>query len=256
MRLVVPEWEAWQAPLRRYLAAKAFANWTAYQGRGVLSIVRGLEAALAFVRVEAARQCRNAGRPLDAGAAKAGVPRRRLRAQPPGGRRGSRVAWSSLVEARSKTATTGPWSLVPTSRWTTQDVARAASDVRGEHVVEPPADIPLLHVAPRRPPREQVGVVGLELAVHVDEAAAEDPLDQRALFRKLSDRARLPLLRMHVHVGPRDVQVAAQDERQSRGLKLGGVARRALRGTASSPESPCRRSARRSTRPSPAAAAR
>jgi Fe-S-cluster containining protein len=66
VRLVVPEWEAWHAPLRRFLAAKAFANWTAYQGRGVLSIVRGLEAALAFVRVEASRECRNAGQPLDA----------------------------------------------------------------------------------------------------------------------------------------------------------------------------------------------
>lgn len=66
LRLVAPEWSVWSAPLRRFLAAKAFANWTAYQGRGVLSIVRGLEAALAFVRVEAARECRNAGRPLDA----------------------------------------------------------------------------------------------------------------------------------------------------------------------------------------------
>ena len=65
IRLVVPEWEAWRAPVRRFLAAKAFANWTAYQGRGVLSIVRGLEAALAFVRIEAARECRNAGRLLD-----------------------------------------------------------------------------------------------------------------------------------------------------------------------------------------------
>jgi hypothetical protein len=65
-RLVVPEWNTWDRPLRNFLAAKAFANWTAYQGRGVLSIVRGLEAALAFVRIEAARECRNAGRPLDA----------------------------------------------------------------------------------------------------------------------------------------------------------------------------------------------
>jgi hypothetical protein len=32
----------------------------------VKSIVRGLEAALALVRVEAARQCRNGGRRLDA----------------------------------------------------------------------------------------------------------------------------------------------------------------------------------------------
>jgi len=66
VRLVVPEWATWQTPLRMFLATKAFANWTAYQGRGVLSIVRGLEAALAFVRIEASREFRNAGRPLDA----------------------------------------------------------------------------------------------------------------------------------------------------------------------------------------------
>jgi hypothetical protein len=60
------EWFAWHTPLKRYLAAKAFASWTAYQGRGVATIVRGLEAALALVRVEAARQCRNARAPLDA----------------------------------------------------------------------------------------------------------------------------------------------------------------------------------------------
>jgi hypothetical protein len=65
LQQVAPRWAQWHAPLNRYLAAKAFANWTAYQGRGVLSIVRGLEAALALVRVEAARQCRDAARPLD-----------------------------------------------------------------------------------------------------------------------------------------------------------------------------------------------
>lgn len=63
---VRPEWARFTAPLDRYLAAKSFASWTSYQGRGVASIVRGLEAALALVRVEAARQCRDAGRPLDA----------------------------------------------------------------------------------------------------------------------------------------------------------------------------------------------
>ena len=63
---VVPEWHRFPAPLRRYVAAKAFASWTAYQGRGIATIVRGLEAALALVRVEAARQCRDAGAPLDA----------------------------------------------------------------------------------------------------------------------------------------------------------------------------------------------
>lgn len=64
---VAPGWTRWHAPLRRYLAAKAFASWTAYQGRGLLTVVRGLEAALALVRVEAARQCRDRGHRLDGG---------------------------------------------------------------------------------------------------------------------------------------------------------------------------------------------
>jgi hypothetical protein len=63
--LVRPVWGQWHAPLRRYLAAKAFANWTAYQGRGVRAIVQGLDAALALVRVEASRRCRDRGRLLD-----------------------------------------------------------------------------------------------------------------------------------------------------------------------------------------------
>ena len=66
MDAVAPEWTRWDAPLKRYLAAKAFASWTAYQGRGLLTVARGLEAALALVRVEAARQCRDRGRGLDA----------------------------------------------------------------------------------------------------------------------------------------------------------------------------------------------
>jgi Fe-S-cluster containining protein len=65
-RHVAAEWRGFAAPLRRYLAAKAFASWTAYQGRGFLTIVRGLDAALALVRVEAARRCRDANRRLDA----------------------------------------------------------------------------------------------------------------------------------------------------------------------------------------------
>jgi hypothetical protein len=65
MRDVRVVWQEYRAPINRFLAAKAFASWTAYQGRGVKTIVRGLEAALALVRVEAARQCRNAARTLD-----------------------------------------------------------------------------------------------------------------------------------------------------------------------------------------------
>jgi hypothetical protein len=61
------EWASFHLPLNRYLAAKAFASWTAYQGQGIATIVRGLEAALALVRVEASRECRDAGQPLDSG---------------------------------------------------------------------------------------------------------------------------------------------------------------------------------------------
>jgi hypothetical protein len=65
VRFVRPVWGGWSQPLRHYIAAKAFASWTAYQGRGLRSIVRGLEAAVALVRVAASRQCRDAGRTLD-----------------------------------------------------------------------------------------------------------------------------------------------------------------------------------------------
>lgn len=58
-------WDRFGVPLTRYVAGKAFASWTAYQGRGVTSIVRGLDAALAVVRIEASRLCRDSGRPLD-----------------------------------------------------------------------------------------------------------------------------------------------------------------------------------------------
>ena len=63
--LVRAAWPSFRAPLVRYVAAKAFASWTAYQGRGIATIVRGLDAALGLVRVEAARQCRDGNRPLD-----------------------------------------------------------------------------------------------------------------------------------------------------------------------------------------------
>jgi hypothetical protein len=65
-RYVFASWPGFSRALRNYVAAKAFASWTAYQGRGVATIVRGLDVALALVRVEAARQCRDSEAPLDA----------------------------------------------------------------------------------------------------------------------------------------------------------------------------------------------
>ena len=133
-----------------YVAGKAFASWTAYQGRGVATIVRGLEAALALVRVEAARQCRDAAAPLDAALLKEairqadfilnhlavgeelarGVVERRAAV----GRRFSAAVRRPGLKPRptcrtgsAKVAITGPWSLVPNSRCTTHDSARAAS---------------------------------------------------------------------------------------------------------------------------------
>jgi hypothetical protein len=58
-------WSRFHRPMNNYLAAKAFASWTAYQGRGLATVVRGLDAALALVRIESSRQCRDAGRALD-----------------------------------------------------------------------------------------------------------------------------------------------------------------------------------------------
>jgi len=51
--------------VRRYLAAKVFGSWVAYQGRGLRTMVRSLEATLAVARVEAARVSAAAGRGLD-----------------------------------------------------------------------------------------------------------------------------------------------------------------------------------------------
>ena len=62
---VRPAWSTFGRPITRYLAAKAFASWTAYQGKGITTIVCGLDAALALVRIESARGCRDARRMLD-----------------------------------------------------------------------------------------------------------------------------------------------------------------------------------------------
>jgi hypothetical protein len=59
------DWTRFSTPVRRYLAAKAFGSWCAYQGRGVRTLVAELVAAEMVVRVEAARACQGAGRPLD-----------------------------------------------------------------------------------------------------------------------------------------------------------------------------------------------
>jgi Fe-S-cluster containining protein len=59
------EEEAFIRPLCRYAAAKFFGSWCWYQGAGLRTVIRSVEAALAEVRAEAARQSRQHGRMLD-----------------------------------------------------------------------------------------------------------------------------------------------------------------------------------------------
>jgi len=63
--LVQPGWPALSRPIKRYLAAKAFASWIPWHGRGLRWTVTALAAARAVLLVEAARQCGLAGRVLD-----------------------------------------------------------------------------------------------------------------------------------------------------------------------------------------------
>jgi hypothetical protein len=65
-RWVAASWAALGVPVRRWLAAKAFASWLALQGEGLRTTVVGLHVALGVLRAEAARGCAEAGRALDA----------------------------------------------------------------------------------------------------------------------------------------------------------------------------------------------
>jgi Fe-S-cluster containining protein len=66
LQLVAPGWPSLAGPIRRWLAAKAFASWLALQGEGLRTTVLGLHLALGVLRAEAARACAEGGRPLDA----------------------------------------------------------------------------------------------------------------------------------------------------------------------------------------------
>lgn len=60
-------WPGFEPVIARYLAAKAFASWAAYQhDDGTAAVLRGVERARAVLQVEVARQCATADRMLDA----------------------------------------------------------------------------------------------------------------------------------------------------------------------------------------------
>jgi hypothetical protein len=64
---VAPAWPDFSLPIRRWLAAKAFASWVALQGEGLRTTVASLRVALGVLRAEAARGSAEAARVLDAG---------------------------------------------------------------------------------------------------------------------------------------------------------------------------------------------
>lgn len=58
---VAPVWSELTRPVCRYLAARLFGSWSWYQGQGLRSLVRSLDAALSVLRIEAARQASDSG---------------------------------------------------------------------------------------------------------------------------------------------------------------------------------------------------
>jgi hypothetical protein len=64
-RWVEPAWPSLARPVRRWLAAKAFASWLALQGEGLRTAVLGLRVSLGVLRAEATRGCAEARLSLD-----------------------------------------------------------------------------------------------------------------------------------------------------------------------------------------------
>jgi hypothetical protein len=64
-RLAPAPWSDFAVVVRRFLAAHAFASWMAYQGRGVVTLVRRLSLVLAVLRAELVRVCASNGCGID-----------------------------------------------------------------------------------------------------------------------------------------------------------------------------------------------
>jgi hypothetical protein len=76
LELVDAGWAKLRAPVRRWLAARAFASWLPLQGEGARTTALGLRVSLGVLRAEAAGRCAaDGGRRLDAAALKEAVRR-------------------------------------------------------------------------------------------------------------------------------------------------------------------------------------
>jgi hypothetical protein len=61
--LVAPSFDRFETPMKNYMAARVFANWIAYQGRGLRTIVEWLRTCAAVVRHYLLRRAIQAGCP-------------------------------------------------------------------------------------------------------------------------------------------------------------------------------------------------
>ena len=61
----VPGWDRWDGAIRRYLAARAFANWVGCYGCALTTWYKSVLAAYAVLRTSAARASAGSGRALD-----------------------------------------------------------------------------------------------------------------------------------------------------------------------------------------------
>ena len=61
----MPAWGDYAGAVRRYLAAKAFGAWITYQADAAVSLAAWLTLCHAVLRIECARACGAASRPLD-----------------------------------------------------------------------------------------------------------------------------------------------------------------------------------------------
>ena len=64
-RHAADHWNTWAPVVRRYLAARAFATWLSYQGRGLRTSVLGLVVTLGVLQAEVGRACAVARQDLD-----------------------------------------------------------------------------------------------------------------------------------------------------------------------------------------------
>jgi hypothetical protein len=64
-QFVATNWNAWTPVVLRYVGARAFASWTAYQSRGVRTQIAELFVTAAVLRVECARACQARQSTLD-----------------------------------------------------------------------------------------------------------------------------------------------------------------------------------------------